>query len=65
MSPGDALSEAALAISLVALVISVMQALQQYFSTAEGFRQCREDGEINYSRSPLGIDTDNSIRLVS
>ncbi|CAK7225341.1 hypothetical protein SBRCBS47491_005855 [Sporothrix bragantina] len=33
---------AALAISVVALIIAVLQALQQYFASAEGYSQCSE-----------------------
>lgn len=40
---GNNLSSAAFAISMVALAVSLLQALQQYFSTAQGFRQCKED----------------------
>ena len=40
---GDDISATALAIAIVALVIAISQALQQYFSTADGFRRCRAD----------------------
>ena len=43
MSASDDVSATALAIAIVALVISLLQALQQYFSTADGFRRCRAD----------------------
>ncbi len=39
----------ALVISLIALVVAVGQALQQYVSTAEGFRRCRKDVIGNWS----------------
>lgn len=42
-------STTALVISIVALIVTVGQALQQYFSTAEGFRRCREDVIGNWS----------------
>lgn len=42
-STGDNLASTALAISLVALAISLLQLLQQYFATAEGYRQCKAD----------------------
>jgi hypothetical protein len=32
----------ALVVSLVALVTTVLQVLQQYFSSAEGYRRCME-----------------------
>ena len=40
--PSTDISATALAIALVALVISVFQFLQQYISTAEGYRRCEE-----------------------
>ena len=40
MDPGTSISATALAIALVALVIAVFQFLQQYISTAEGYRRC-------------------------
>lgn len=43
MGLSDDVSTVALVVSLVALIVSVGQALQQYLSTAEGFRRCRKD----------------------
>ena len=38
----DVLALIALLISLVALFTTVLQVLQQYFSSAEGYRRCAE-----------------------
>jgi hypothetical protein len=39
----------ALLVSLVALVTTVLQVLQQYFSSAEGYRRCTGSSPIAHS----------------
>ncbi|KAF7191934.1 hypothetical protein HII31_06744 [Pseudocercospora fuligena] len=42
MEESDRLSTTALVVALIALVVSSLQLLQQYFSTSDGLRRCRE-----------------------
>lgn len=43
MSTADDVSIVALVIAVMALTTAVLQALQQYLSTSEGYRKCRAD----------------------
>jgi len=50
----DVLSITALVVSVVALVTTMLQVLQQYFGSAEGYRRCAKSVMDKWNQGTVG-----------